>query len=104
MTFDTNNPTFIRSLRAITGIAEPMIAGFDTRPLTGELFALGYDATTELRRREGRGHRTPVIAMTAGVTDGQRERCLAAGMDDYVSKPVTPVSLDEALTRWVMAP
>jgi trimeric autotransporter adhesin len=43
VTFDTDNPTFIRSLRTITGITEPQIAGFDTRPATGELYALGYD-------------------------------------------------------------
>jgi CheY-like chemotaxis protein len=61
----------------------------------------GYDATREQRRREGDGARTPVIAMTAGVTEGERERCLAAGMDDYVPKPVTPASIDTALSRWV---
>ena len=50
VTFDTDNPTFIRSLRPITGIAEPQIAGFDTRPNTGELFALGYNPGTEAAR------------------------------------------------------
>jgi signal transduction histidine kinase/CheY-like chemotaxis protein len=61
----------------------------------------GYAATRELRRREGVGPRTPVIAMTAGVVDGDRERCLEAGMDDYVSKPVHPTELETALQRWV---
>ncbi|MBC7449012.1 MAG: DUF4394 domain-containing protein [Hymenobacteraceae bacterium] len=50
VTFDTDNPTFIRNLRAITGIAEPTIAGFDTRPNTGELFALGYNPAGEIAR------------------------------------------------------
>ena len=64
----------------------------------------GYVATRELRRMEGAvGSRTPVIAMTASVTDGERERCLAAGMDDFVAKPVSPLELDAALARWVPA-
>ena len=63
----------------------------------------GYDATEELRRIEGAGRRTPVIAMTAGVATGERERCLASGMDDYVSKPVSPQELDIALVRWLPA-
>jgi two-component system, sensor histidine kinase and response regulator len=63
----------------------------------------GYDATEELRRIEGAGRRTPVIAMTAGVAAGERERCIASGMDDYVSKPVSPQELDTALVRWLPA-
>jgi HPt (histidine-containing phosphotransfer) domain-containing protein len=42
--------------------------------------------------------------MTASAMKGDRERCLAAGMDDYVAKPVSPESLDEALRRWVSLP
>uniref|UniRef100_UPI003F4B4029 response regulator n=1 Tax=Nocardioides sp. SYSU DS0663 TaxID=3416445 RepID=UPI003F4B4029 len=64
----------------------------------------GYDATAELRRREGEGWRTPVVAVTAGVTDGERERCFAAGMDDFVAKPVNPDELDDVLRRWVGSP
>jgi CheY-like chemotaxis protein len=64
----------------------------------------GYAATREIRRIEGRGPRLPIIAMTAGVSEGERERCLVAGMDDYVVKPVSPEELDAALVRWLPAP
>jgi two-component system sensor histidine kinase/response regulator len=64
----------------------------------------GYEATGEIRRMERNGRRTPIIAMTAGAVDGDRERCLAAGMDDYVSKPINAGALRETLERWVGAP
>ena len=63
----------------------------------------GYEATTELRRREGAERRTPVVAMTAQAMDGDRRRCLAAGMDDYISKPMRSRELMELLTRWIPA-
>ncbi|MFC6285220.1 response regulator [Nocardioides sp. GCM10027113] len=63
----------------------------------------GFQATRELRKREGDGHRTPVIAMTAGVLDEDRERCLDAGMDDFVAKPVSLEALRATLDRWVAA-
>jgi signal transduction histidine kinase/ActR/RegA family two-component response regulator len=61
----------------------------------------GYEATRELRRRENGGRHTPVIAMTAHAMTGDRERCLDAGMDDYIAKPVRSQTLGEVLGRWI---
>ena len=65
----------------------------------------GYDATAELRRREaGTGRRLPVVAVTAGAIEGERERCLATGMDDYITKPVRAAVFEALIARWVKPP
>jgi two-component system, sensor histidine kinase and response regulator len=61
----------------------------------------GFQATAEIRKLEAQGGRhVPVIAMTAHAMAGDRERCLEAGMDDYIAKPVRPKDLLEALANW----
>jgi two-component system sensor histidine kinase/response regulator len=60
----------------------------------------GYQATAEIRRLEGVSRRTPVIAVTASDSDLDQKRCLAAGMDDYLTKPLSLKALAEALHRW----
>ena len=64
----------------------------------------GYETTREIRRREGDGPRTPIIAMTASTLPGDSERCLAAGMDHYTGKPIRPASLDHILAQSINHP
>lgn len=62
----------------------------------------GFAATTMIREREQQAHatRTPIIALTANAMEGDRDRCLAAGMDDYLCKPFSHQALSEILVRW----
>jgi signal transduction histidine kinase/DNA-binding response OmpR family regulator len=61
----------------------------------------GFEATRAIRRVEPDGRHTPVIAMTASALSGDRERCLAAGMDDYISKPIKLHVVAAVLERWL---
>ncbi|CUQ65793.1 Putative Histidine kinase (modular protein) [Candidatus Nitrospira inopinata] len=61
----------------------------------------GFEATRVIRAREGADRHTPIIAMTANAMAEDREQCLKAGMDDFVSKPVTAQVLTAILDRWL---
>jgi CheY-like chemotaxis protein len=60
----------------------------------------GYDTTGEIRKTEA-GNKTPIIALTAGTVLGEKEKCLAAGMDDYMTKPFVKDTLEKMLNKWL---
>ncbi|HEX2485829.1 MAG TPA: response regulator [Myxococcota bacterium] len=64
----------------------------------------GFEVTRALRAREGAGPRMPIVALTANVLEGDRETCLAAGMDDYLPKPFDRAQLRAILRRWLPQP
>ncbi len=61
----------------------------------------GYEATAAIRRLEGDTSHIPIIAMTAAAMEGDRQRCMAAGMDDFITKPVRLEAVSTVLERWV---
>jgi PAS domain S-box-containing protein len=64
----------------------------------------GYEATQKIREFENQSQSTsaiPIIAMTANTMEGDREKCLAAGMDDYVSKPINQTHLTDTINKWL---
>ena len=63
----------------------------------------GFETTTIIRGQEREGRRVPIIAVTANAAQGDRERCLAAGMDDYVAKPISLAALRDAFARCLEA-
>ena len=62
----------------------------------------GIDATRIIRELGGRSAQVPIIAMTANAMEGDRERCLGAGMNDYLAKPIRPNELKAKISRWTM--
>jgi CheY-like chemotaxis protein len=63
----------------------------------------GYEASREIRGRERHGQHLIIVAMTAEAMAGSRESCLAAGMDDYIAKPVNAGELLRILEKWLPA-
>jgi CheY-like chemotaxis protein len=61
----------------------------------------GYEATRRIRSLDGAAARVPVVAMTASAMSGEREKCIASGMDDYLIKPISRAALLETLIRWL---
>jgi CheY-like chemotaxis protein len=59
----------------------------------------GFDAARQIRVEESH-HHTPIVAMTASAMRGDRERCLEAGMDDYIAKPIKVSELNTVIERW----
>lgn len=60
----------------------------------------GFQAAAEIRRWRGASRRAPIIAVTSANTDSDKRRCISAGMDDYLAKPVTQQGLADVLARW----
>src|SRR5262249_47735072 len=60
----------------------------------------GFEATAVIRQGETASQRVPIIALTASAMQGDREACLGAGMDDYLSKPLRPSDLEGMLRHW----
>ncbi|WP_074767176.1 response regulator [Magnetospirillum fulvum] len=86
---------------AVEGVAMVVRGGFDLVLMDVQLPDMdGYQATKLIRSLDGPQARVPVIAMTANAMEGDRERCLAAGMDDYLSKPIRRPVLAATLARW----
>jgi len=62
----------------------------------------GFRATEEIRKREGTARHTPIVALTASAVGPERERCLAVGMDEYVTKPISDADLSRILSRYIV--
>ena len=90
--------TGIEALDALVGVSYDLVLMDCQMPEMD-----GYEATRRIRERERGSRRLPVVAMTASAMVGDRERCLEAGMDDHIPKPVRMEALQRALLRWLPA-
>jgi CheY-like chemotaxis protein len=63
----------------------------------------GFEATRNICAMDGTDRRTPIVAMTANAMKGDREKCLAAGMDDYIANPISQEGLGTAIDRWCLS-
>lgn len=63
----------------------------------------GLEAARKIREFEGNSKHTPIIALTANALSGDRQRCLNAGMDDYISKPIDLATLEETIKKHLLA-
>jgi len=109
-----NQMVSLRQLQALGYRAEAVTNGIDAlEALNRQPFDLilmdcqmprldGYETTRRIRQRETTGRRVPIIAVTAHAMKGDREKCLAAGMDDYISKPFREHDLAVKLSRWLL--
>ena len=60
----------------------------------------GYEATKAIRKLES-GQKIPIIALTAGAEKEEKDKCLKAGMDDYISKPIIKGIIEETINKWL---
>ena len=90
--------TGIEALDALVGVAYDLVLMDCQMPAMD-----GFEATRRIRERERGTRHLPVVAMTANAMVGDRERCLEAGMDDHIPKPVRMEVLQRALHRWLPA-
>ncbi len=88
--------TGVEALDALVGVAYDLILMDCQMPEMD-----GFEATRRIRERERGSRRIPVVAMTANAMVGDREKCLEAGMDDYIAKPVRAEALHRALSLWL---
>jgi len=88
--------TGVEALDALVGVAYDLILMDCQMPEMD-----GFEATRRIRERERGSRRMPVVAMTANAMVGDREKCLEAGMDDYIAKPVRAEALHRALSLWL---
>ena len=92
-------------LEALTALEKTGFEGFDLVLMDVQMPRMdGFDATAGIRAKErAYGKHLPIVAMTAHALKGDRERCLAAGMDAYISKPINAKELSETIEALALA-